>query len=194
MKTVEVVGFKREDLGKSYSKRLRAEGNVPCVLYGGEENIHFHAPMYLFEDVIYTPEACFVLLNVEGVEKKAIVQDVQFHPVSEVLTHVDFLELSEDKPVKMEIPVSFVGNSPGLQMGGKLVTKLRKIKVSALPSNIPSTVEVSIEGLNLGQSVKVGTIKAENYEILYNASVTVGSIEIPRALRSAQTKAGEEEA
>ncbi|WP_345375188.1 50S ribosomal protein L25/general stress protein Ctc [Algivirga pacifica] len=191
MKTVEVIGFRREDLGKSTSKKLRAEGNAPCVLYGGEEVIHFHAPMYLFKDIVYTPEACFVHLNIEGVEKKAILQDVQFHPVSEVIMHADFLELVDDKPVKMEIPVSFVGKSPGLQMGGKLVAKLRKLKVSALPANMPSSVEVSVEGLDLGKSVKVGSVEAKDFEILYNPSVTIASIAIPRALRSAQSKSAE---
>ena len=191
MKTVEVVGFKRNDLGKTTAKRLRAEGNAPCVLYGGEEVIHFHAPMYLFNDIVYTPEACFVHLNIEGVEKKAILQDIQFHPVSEVIMHVDFLELVDDKPVKMEIPVSFVGKSPGLQMGGKLVAKLRKLKVRALPANMPSSVEVSVQGLELGKSVKVASVKTEDYEILYNPSVTIASIAIPRALRSAQAKSAE---
>ncbi|MEH0157983.1 50S ribosomal protein L25/general stress protein Ctc [Limibacter armeniacum] len=189
MKTVEVVGFKRADLGKTVAKRLRAEGNVPCVVYGKGEPVHFYAPMYLFREVVYTPEACFVKLNIEGEEKIAIIQDTQFHPVSETLMHADFLELQDDKPVKMEIPVSFVGTSPGLQMGGKLVAKLRKLKVRALPANMPQTVEVSVEGLDLGKSVKVAAVEAKDFEILYNPSVTIASIAIPRALRSAQSKA-----
>ncbi|PWJ45049.1 50S ribosomal protein L25/general stress protein Ctc [Sediminitomix flava] len=188
MKTVEVVGFKREDLGKSYAKRLRLEGLAPCVLYGGEETIHFAAPMILFRDIVYTPEVCFVELNIEGTIKKAVLQDVQFHPVSDVLLHADFLELKDDKAVKMEVPVKFVGSSPGLMVGGKLVSKLRKIKVKALPANMPENVEVSIEGLELGKSVRIGDIEAKDYEILYNSSVTVASIAIPRALKSAQSK------
>ncbi|MBB3699603.1 50S ribosomal protein L25/general stress protein Ctc [Flammeovirga yaeyamensis] len=193
MKTVDIIGYKREDLGKKAAKDLRAEGMAPCVIYGGEEPIHFAVPMYLFKDIIYTPEVCFVNINIEGVEKKAILQDYQLHPISEVLLHVDFLELNDSKEIKMEVPVKFVGSSPGLLTGGKLVAKLRKIKVKALPANMPENVEVSIEGLELGKSVRVGAIEAKDYEILYNDSVTVGSIAIPRALRSAMDAAGDAE-
>lgn len=192
MKTVEIVGYNRETLGKKAAKDLRREGLAPCVVYGGEQPIHFAVPMILFRDIIYTPEVCFVKINIEGVEKTAIVQDYQLHPVSEVLLHVDFLELKEDTPIKLDVPVSFVGNSPGMQQGGKLVAKLRKIKVKALPANMPESVEVSIEGLELGKSVRVGAITPSNYEILYNDSVTVASVAIPRALRSALDAAGEE--
>lgn len=192
MKTVEIVGYNRETLGKKAAKDLRREGLAPCVVYGGEQPIHFAVPMILFREIIYTPEVCFVKINIEGVEKTAIVQDYQLHPVSEVLLHVDFLELKEDTPIKLDVPVSFVGNSPGMQQGGKLVAKLRKIKVKALPANMPESVEVSIEGLELGKSVRVGAITPANYEILYNDSVTVASVAIPRALRSALDAAGDE--
>ncbi|KXX68105.1 50S ribosomal protein L25/general stress protein Ctc [Flammeovirga sp. SJP92] len=192
MKTVEIIGYNRETVGKKAAKDLRKEGLAPCVIYGGEQPIHFAVPMILFRDIIYTPEVCFVKINIEGVEKTAIVQDFQLHPVSEVLLHVDFLELSDDKAIKMDVPVSFVGSSPGLQMGGKLVAKLRKIKVKALPANMPESVEVSIEGLELGKSVRIGSITPDNYEILYNDSVTVASIAIPRTLRSAMDAAAAE--
>ncbi len=188
MRTVEMIGYKREALGTKTAKDLRLEGNVPCVLYGGEENVHFYSPMILFKDVVYTPEVCFVNMDIEGTEYKCVLQAVQFHPVSEVLMHADFLLLQDDKELKIEIPVTFVGTSPGLQKGGKLVTKLRKIKVKSLPQYMPETIEVSIEGLELGKSVKVGSIKPENYTILNNPLITIASIEIPRALRSAQAK------
>ncbi|MBB6461339.1 50S ribosomal protein L25/general stress protein Ctc [Flammeovirga kamogawensis] len=191
MKTVEIVGYKREALGKKSAKDLRKEGLAPCVVYGGEEPIHFAVPMYLFKDIIYTPAVCFVKINIEGVEKTAILQDYQLHPISEVLLHADFLELKEDTPIKMDVPLSFTGKSPGIQQGGKLVAKIRKIKVKALPANMPESVEVSIEGMELGKSVRVGAIKPDNYEILYNDSVTVASVAIPRALRSAMDAAAE---
>ncbi len=193
MKTIEIVGYKRDGLGKGDSKRLRENGDVPCVLYGGEENVHFYAPMMLFRDLVYTPNVHFVELNVEGKLYKAILQDLQVHPVSEVLLHIDFLELDETKEIKMEIPVKFSGSAPGILKGGKLVTKLRKLKVRSLPQHMPEFIEVSINGLELGKSVKVSSLKAEDYTILNNEMVTIGTIEIPRALKSAQTKAGDAE-
>ena len=114
MKTVEIIGYNRANLGKSESKKLRAEGSVPSVLYGGKEQIHFHSPMILFRDLVYTPEARFVNLNIEGHQTKAVLQDIQFHPVSEVILHADFLELFDDKPVTMDIPLRTVGNAPGV--------------------------------------------------------------------------------
>lgn len=192
MKTVELVGYNRAAT-KPETKRLRAEGLVPSVLYGGKENVHFAVPMILFRDLVYTPEVAFVNLDVEGTEYKCILQDVQFHPVSEIILHADFLLLEDDRPVKMEIPVKFGGKSPGLQKGGKLATKLRKIKVKALPQNMPETIEVSLDGLELGQSVKVASLSQESYDILNPKSVTIASVTIPRALRSAQAKDGAEE-
>ena len=114
METIEIIGYKRANLGKKNSKKLREEGNVPCVVYGGNEQLHFHSPMILFRDLIYTPGANFVKLNIDAVEKDAILQDIQFHPVSEVILHADFLELQENKKIKMEIPVKIIGDSPGV--------------------------------------------------------------------------------
>ncbi|MEN7550675.1 50S ribosomal protein L25/general stress protein Ctc [Rapidithrix thailandica] len=191
MRTLELVAYKRQDLGKKTAQKLRAEGLVPCVLYGGKENVHFAVPMILFRDLAYTPEVAQVNLNVEGTEYQCILQDLQFHPVSEIITHADFLELNEDKEVKMDVPVKFVGNSPGVQKGGKLVTKLRKAKVRALPKDMPEAIQVDISKLELGKSVKVSEIKAENFTILNNPLVTVATVSIPRALKSAQAQAAE---
>lgn len=189
-----MVGYLRDTVGGSSAKRLRAEALAPCVLYGGEnENIHFAVPMILFRDLVYTPEAVFVNMDIEGTEYRCILQDVQFHPVSEMILHADFLLLQDDKPVRMNIPVRFVGSSPGLLQGGKLVTKKRKLKVEALPANMPSEIQVNVSGLELGQSVKVGAIEKDNFTILDNDSVPVGSVMIPRSLRSAQSKGGAEE-
>ncbi len=188
MKTIDMIGYKREELGKKTAKQVRREALVPCVLYGATENKHFNVPMILFKDLVYNPEAAFVNMDIEGEESMCILQDIQFHPVSEIILHADFLALEENTTVKMEIPVKFSGTSVGLQKGGKLTTKLRKIKVKALPKNMPETIEVSINGLDLGQSVKVSSLKPENYEILNSPSVTIGSVAIPSALRSAKTK------
>ena len=193
MRTVEIIGYKRANLGKSESKHLRAEGNVPCVLYGGSEQVHFYAPAIQFRDVIYTPEACFVDLNIEGAEYKAILQDSQFHPVSENLLHADFLQLFEGKEVKMDIPVKMEGNAPGVANGGKLIVKKPRLGVKALPSKMPDNIAVDISGLKLGKSIKVGAVPTEDFEILNSPLVTIASVAIPRALRGKSEDELEEE-
>jgi large subunit ribosomal protein L25 len=186
MKSLEIIGFKRANLGKTESNRLREESNVPCVLYGGNEQIHFYSPMILFRDLVYSPDVYSVDLNIEGDHYSAVMQDIQFHPVNEMLMHVDFLLLREGKEVKIDIPVKFVGTSPGVQMGGKLVTKLRKLKVKALPENLPDYVEVDISDLDLGKSVKVSKLKGGNYALLTNPQSPIATVAIPRLLKSAQ--------
>ncbi|MEL6558137.1 MAG: 50S ribosomal protein L25/general stress protein Ctc [Bacteroidota bacterium] len=193
MKTLEIIGYKRANLGKAESKRLRSESNVPCVLYGGNEQVHFYSPMILFRDLVYTPNAHFVNLDIEGVEYKCILQDIQFHPVSEVILHADFLLLDDKKHVKMDIPVKTVGTAPGIQAGGKLVMKQRKLSVRALPANMPDFIELDINELTLGKSAKVGEIKAEGYEILNSPLVSVASVDVPRALRGKSAAELEEE-
>jgi large subunit ribosomal protein L25 len=186
MKKVEIVGYKRANLGKKDAKQLREEALVPCVMYGGEEQIHFQVPMILFRDLVYTPEAHLVDLNIEGDVYECMLQDIQFHPVNEMILHADFLKLHQDKPVKMDIPLKIIGNSPGVQQGGKLVTKVKKIKVKALPQNLPDYIILDITGLELGKTLKVRDIKPENFEILMPLSNPVASVEIPRGLRGKQ--------
>ena len=185
MKTVEIIGYKRANLGKTEAKRLREEGMVPCVVYGGEKQIHFYAPMILFRDVVYTDEAHFVSLTIEGEPEpfEAILQDVQFHPVSEVIMHADFLQLFRGTLIKMDIPVKPVGNAPGIQQGGKLIRKIKYLQVRALPKNMPEVIEVDVSKLSIGKSVKVGELTTEDYEILNSPLVTLAGIEVPRALR-----------
>lgn len=178
MRTVEIIGYKRANLGKADAKRLRADSQVPCVLYGGKEQVHFSAPMILFRDLVYTPEAAFVKLNIEGEEHSAILQDIQFHPVSEVILHADFLALSEDSPIKMDIPVKFTGEAPGLIQGGLLVVKLRKVTLKALPEKMPEDITLDISGLDLGKSIKVSSIEADGFEILNNPRITIASVEV----------------
>ena len=180
METIEIIGYKRANLGKKDSKKLREDGNVPCVIYGGDEQIHFHAPMILFRDLVYTPGANFVKLNIEGQEIDAILQDIQFHPVSEIILHADFLQLKDDKKIKMEIPVKIIGNSPGVQQGGKILMRIRKLSLMAYPKNMPSFVEVDISGLELGKSIKVEELLSEDYDILNSPLVSVVSVNIPR--------------
>lgn len=193
MKTVEIIGFKRANLGKKESKDLRAAGNVPCVIYGGKSQVHFHAPMILFRDLVYTPEARFVNLNVEGQLFKAILQDIQFHPVNEMILHADFFELNEKSPVKLDIPVKYKGVAPGVQKGGKLVTKMPKLSVKALPADMPDFIEVDVSNLDLGKTVKVGELREANYTILNNPMVSIASVEVPRALKGKGADGEEEE-
>ena len=183
MKTVEIIGYQRANLGKTESKRLRGESFVPCVVYGGKEQIHFSAPMILFRDVVYTPEARFVELNIEGEIKKAILKDIQFHPVSEVILHADFLELFEDKPIKMSIPVVTQGIAPGIQTGGRLIMKMPRLMIKSLPKDMPESINVDISKLELGKTIKVGDLAPQEYEVLTNPLVSICSVDVPRAMK-----------
>lgn len=183
MRTVEIIGYKRANLGKSESKQLRESGNVPCVLYGGDEQVHFYAPTIQFRDIVYTPEPAFVELNIEGDKYEAILQDSQFHPVSESMLHADFLQLTRGKEIKMEIPVKTTGSSPGVANGGALTIKRPKLIVKALPKNMPDHIMIDISTLKLGKSTKVGDLPEGDYTVLNSPLVTIASVAIPRALR-----------
>jgi large subunit ribosomal protein L25 len=187
MKSLEVIGFKRANLGKVEAKQLRQETNVPCVLYGGAEQVHFHTPAFLFRDLIYSGEVHTVALTVDGKKYKCILQDVQFHPVNEQILHVDFLELNDDKIVKIEIPVKLVGTAVGVIKGGKLVTKLKKVTVKALPANLPDFIEIDVTNLEVGKSAKVGDVKLGNYTILNSKSIPLASVVSTRELKQAET-------
>ena len=192
MKTVEIIGYKRANLGKTESKRLRLEGYVPGVLYGGEKQIHFYAPTILFRDAVYTSDAHFVELNIEGDIHRAILQDIQFHPVSETIMHADFLEIFAGKPIKMTVPVHLEGSAPGLLQGGTLIRKRKFVDLKGLPKDMPEYVLADISKLGLGSSVKVKDLPGGEYEILTPGRITLASIEIPRAMRGKTTE-GEEE-
>jgi large subunit ribosomal protein L25 len=183
MKSIEIVGFQRANLGRTESQAIRAEGNVPCVLYGGESQVHFSAPAILFRDLVYTPNVYEVSLNIEGTVYRAILQETQFHPVSEALLHADFLLVQDGKDVKVSVPVRLVGTAPGVQKGGKLVTRVRKLRVKGPIENIPEYIDVDVSELDLGKSVRVGQIVVSDITLLEDASNPVASIEIPRALR-----------
>ncbi|HEV7349569.1 50S ribosomal protein L25/general stress protein Ctc [Telluribacter sp.] len=183
MKKLEIVGYKRANLGKSESQDLRAQGYIPSVLYGGKDQVHFYAPSILFRELLYTPDVFEVTLNIEGDIFTAILQETQFHPVNDSLLHADFLEIVEGKEIKVEVPVKLTGASTGVMKGGKLNLKLRKLRVQGLAKNIPDYIEVDVTTLDLGKSVKVSAIQPEGYVILSPSSNPVASVEIPRALR-----------
>jgi len=192
MKTLEIIGFKRANLDSASLTELREAGNVPCVVYGPgiPEQIHFYTPIILFRDLIYTPEVHLVELNLEGKIVKAILKEAQFHPVSEMILHADFVAYSEEKVIKFEIPVKVVGSSPGIAKGGKLEMKTRALKVKGLAKDLPDFIEVNISSLDLGKSFKVEDLSVEGFDIMTSPNVSIVTVGIPRALRG--KKAGEE--
>ena len=192
MKTIEIIGYKRANLGKSEAKKLRAEGNVPCVLYGGDAQIHFTVPSFLFRELVFTDEAHFVSINVEGDVYSAILQDIQYHPVSEVILHADFLQLFEGKHVKMNIPIHFEGTPKGVTKGGTLVKKRRKLMVKSLPKDMPDFITLNIKDLDFGRAIKVKEVNADNFEILDSPIASIAVVEVPRALRGKMSTADEE--
>lgn len=191
MKTVQIKGEARENLGKKYAAQTRANGNVPCVLYGGETPVHFSAPDASFKQLIYTPDAYVAEIEVAGNKVNAILKDSQFDPVSDKLTHADFLLAPADKPVIVEIPVKTVGVPPGVLGGGSLQTILRKIKVKGSIESIPETIDVDVNNVELGESVQVKDIPVvEGFDILNAPGSVVARVQVTRNARMA---ANEEE-
>jgi large subunit ribosomal protein L25 len=186
MKTVEIIGYRRANLGKTESRKLRDEGQVPCVLYGGNEQVHFYSPVILFRDLVYTNEAHFVHVNIEGEECQAIMQEVQFHPVSEIILHVDFLKISEDRKIKMDIPTRLVGQAPGVAKGGLLMRKRASLKVYGFPKDMPDHIDIDCSNLDFHHAIKVGDMKMEGLEFLDPKAAAIASVEVPRAAKLAE--------
>ncbi|MBD1363845.1 50S ribosomal protein L25/general stress protein Ctc [Mucilaginibacter sp. ZT4R22] len=189
MKSIAISGSPRENVGKRDAKELRYQGLVPAVLYGGPTQTHFSVSAADLRAVIYTPVVHFIDITVAGVTSQAIIKDTQFHPLTEQLIHIDFLLLDEKKPVTIEIPVKLTGTSPGVKVGGKLVQKLRKLRVKALPKDHLDNIEVSISALEVGKSVKVSEISLPNLTITNAQEDTIVSVTTSRALRQAEQEA-----
>ena len=189
MKSIAISGSPRENVGKRDAKELRYQGLVPAVLYGGKNQIHFSVSAADLKALVYTPDVSFVALEIGSVKAQAIIQDVNFHPLTDLPLHVDFLELDEKKPVVMQIPVKLTGTSPGVKIGGKLIQKLRKLRVKALPKDMPQNVAVSITSLEVGKSVGVGELKFDNFKIMNNPEDTIVSVTMSRALKQAENDA-----
>ena len=189
MKSIAISGSPRENVGKRDAKELRYQGLVPSVLYGGATQTHFSVSAADLKPAVYTPDVHFIDLDIAGAKSQAVIQDIQFHPLTEQILHVDFLLLDAKKPVTVEIPIRITGTSPGVKMGGKLVQKLRKLRVKGLPKDHLDNIEVSIEGLEVGKSVRVGEISAPNLTITNAPADTILSITTSRALRQAEQEA-----
>ena len=189
MKSFAISGSRRENVGKRDAKELRYEGKVPAVLYGGDNQIHFAVSAADLKGLVYTPDVHFVDIDVEGTKAQAVLQDIQFHPLTEQILHVDFLRVNESKPFVMEIPVKLTGTSPGVKMGGKLIQKLRKLRIKAFAKDMPQYVEVGIEVLELGKSVRVGDLSFDKFQVTNNADDTIVSVVMSRALKQAEQEA-----
>lgn len=185
MKTVSMSGSLRENVGKKDARKVRLEGKVPCVLYGGKEQLHFSVDEKDFKDIIFTPEVCFIDLTIDGKEFKASLKDVQYHPVTDNIYHVDFLEIIEGKTITMNIPLVVTGNSTGVLRGGKLVRKLRRIKVKGLPHLIPDNISLDITDLDIGQSIKVSNLQSEGIEFLDSKNIELVAIKMTRSVEVA---------
>ena len=183
MKSITIKGSKRESVGKVATKALRNADKVPCVLYGSENPLHFSANELDFSKLVYTPSAHTVVLHIEGDQKiNAILQDIQFHPVTDKILHVDFYQLFDDKEVSMDIPVTIEGSAPGVMLeGGTLVVSKRKLKVKALPNNLPDFITVDISELKLGGKISVIDLEADAFTILHPDNTVVCKVRTSRA-------------
>ena len=192
MKSISINGSKRESVGKSSSRLLRNAGQVPCVLYGGEGPIHFSAPELAFSKLVYTANAYTVVIAFGEKESyNAILQDIQFHPVSDKILHIDFYQLFDNKKISMDIPVKLNGNPIGVKLGGNLQRNKRKLRIKALPTNLPDNIEIDIAELNIGDKVYITQLFNENYEFLHPDNTVVCQVRRARAALVVETEEGE---
>lgn len=181
MKSISINGSKRESVGKKATKALRNAGQVPCVVYGGNEPLHFSAPELAFKSLVYTADAHTVEIEIDGGEKvKAILQDIQFHPVTDRILHIDFYQIFDDKEVTMNIPVHIVGNSKGVRNGGVLRKTNRVLRVKALPDNLPDYLEADITELKIGNKLYVGALASEEFTIMHPDNTVVAQVRTSR--------------
>ncbi|MCU0378530.1 MAG: 50S ribosomal protein L25/general stress protein Ctc [Bacteroidales bacterium] len=180
MKTIEIKAVSRDQFGKKSSNSLRSEGNVPCVMYGGKETLHFYAHENAFRGLVYTPEVYQVNLIIDGKSYNAVMKDLQFHPVSDRLQHIDFIEISENKPVIIELPIKITGESEGVKAGGKLKVKRRTLKVKGMINNLPEHLNIDITGLEIGMSIKIGDLSYDKLEIIDNKRAMIVAVATSR--------------
>jgi large subunit ribosomal protein L25 len=189
MKSFQLAGELRQDLGKKATKSVRRENSIPCVLYGVKENVHFTVTQSAIRKLIYTPEVFFVDLSVAGETSRAIVKELQFHPVTDKLLHVDFLEVNSTKPIVVELPVKLKGLAEGVKAGGKLSLEMRKIKVKGIYSDIPENIVLDVTSLGLGKSIQIGHLSFDKLELLNAKNSVVAQVKLTRAARGAAAAA-----
>ena len=194
MKSITINGSKRESVGKSASKTLRNAGQIPCVLYGGDGPMHFSAPELAFSKLVYTSNAYTVVIAFNEKETySAVLQDIQFHPVTDKILHIDFYQLFDDKEIAMDIPVRLVGNSIGVKLGGNLQRNKRKLRIKALPTNLPDYIEIDITDLNIGDRVYITELENESYTFLHPDNTVVCQVRRARAAIVDEVESDEEE-
>jgi large subunit ribosomal protein L25 len=196
MKQVSLSGSLRENVGKKDAKKLRREFKVPCVMYGGKEQVHFLTDEKLFSKIIFTPEVYIIKLTIDGQEHNTIIQDLQYHPTSDRILHVDFLEVSDDKPITISVPVKLHGSAKGVLKGGRLIKKARKLKIRALLTDLPDFIDINISDLEIGDSIKISDLFRDNIEFLdVPRNVVVGVRSARTVVETAEeAAAGAEEA
>ena len=189
MKSITIKGSERESVGKVATKALRNAGAVPCVLYGGNQPVHFSADERAFKTLVYTPNAHTVVIELEGKSFNAILQDIQVHPVTDKILHIDFFQLFDDKEITMEVPVKVVGVSPGVLLGGVLRLNTRRLKVKALPKNLPDFIDADISSLEMGNKLYVTKLVSDKYKLLHPDNTVVAQVRISRAAMKAAQEA-----
>lgn len=193
MKSITIKGSERESVGKVSTKALRNAGMVPCVLYGGEQPVHFAADAKAFKNLVYTPNVHTVVIELEGKTFEAVLQDLQVHPVSDQILHIDFYQLHAEKEITMEVPVKVIGSAKGVLAGGVLRLNQRKLKVKALPANLPDFVEANVTELEMGNKLYITKIETPNFKLLHPDNTVVAQVRISRAAMKAAQEAAKAE-
>ena len=186
MQTIQINGTARNDFGKKFAKAARREGQVPCIVYGGGEEIAFSVDAKELGQLIYTPNSYIIEINIDGKIVKAVMREVQFHPVREQILHVDFYRVQEGKPVAVNVPVRLTGNAEGVKIGGKLALSARKLTVKGLVEYIPDEIVVDVTPLKVGQTIFVGDLQHENLTFITPATTAVCAVRVTRASRAAK--------
>src|SRR5690242_3201114 len=189
MKTITIEGQLRTGFGKTATRQLRSQELVPGVIYGGAQEINFYAPAAAFKNLVYTPSFQLAEVKLDGKTYRTILKDLQFDKVDDSLIHVDLLELVEDKKVIADIPLKFVGSSKGVKDGGKLITKMKSLKVKTYPKYLQEQIEVNVDDLDLNGNIRVEDVKVENYEILNSPRIPVASVVLTRQLKQEEAAA-----
>ena len=193
MKTFELKASPRADVGKKATKKVRTQGLIPCVIYGGETPLHFAAPVNDFRNLLYTPHVYIVNIILEEKTIPALLKEIQFHPVSDAVLHIDFIQLHEDKPAATAVPVLTSGFAEGVKSGGRLKTEIRRLKIKALPKNFPDSITIDVTDIELGHSIKVRDLDLEGLELLDPAGAVVVSVKLTRVAKGMAAAEGEEE-
>ncbi len=190
MKSFKLEGVSRPDLGKKAAKAIRGTESIPAVLYGGQDVVHFTVTQEAVRNLIYSPEIFVVELSVDGKQVQAILKDIQFHPVTDAILHLDFLQVTQTKPVVVEVPVVLTGHAEGVRAGGKLALEMRKLKVKAIYTEIPEKLHIDVTTLGLGKTIQVGALHFDGLELMNAKNAVVCAVKLTRAARGMLAKGG----